>query len=130
MRASPSWRGVLVACALSFSAGAGVMFAQQQSPQTRREPQFENEQLKVWKSIILPNQPLTQHRHDHGRALVALTDGVLDVVDPTGTVRTTYRWEKGRAYWLGADPPGETHADVNNTGQPIEVIVVELKNDR
>ena len=125
-----SWRGALITGALSFSAGAAAMYAQQQTQQTRREPQFENEHLKVWKSIIMPNQPLTQHRHDHGRALVALTDGVLDVVDPKGRTVHTYRWEKGRAYWLGADPPGETHADVNNTGQPIEVIVVELKQDR
>jgi hypothetical protein len=35
--------------------------------------QFENEHLKVWKTIILPNQPLNLHRHDHGRALIALT---------------------------------------------------------
>jgi hypothetical protein len=125
-----SLRSAVIACSVSFLLGAGAVVAQQRAPQTRREPQFENEHLKVWKSIILPNQPLTQHRHDHGRALVALTDGVLDVVDPAGRVTTTYRWEKGKAYWLDADPPGETHADVNNTTQPIEVIVVELKNDR
>jgi beta-alanine degradation protein BauB len=130
MPSTLSWRRALLACVVSFSAGAGAVYAQQQTQQTRREPQFENAHLKVWKSIILPNQPLTQHRHDHGRALVALTDGVLDVVSPTGKTLTTYRWEKGRAYWLDADPAGETHADVNNTGQPIEVIVVELKNDR
>ncbi|WP_337172825.1 hypothetical protein [Gemmatimonas aurantiaca] len=122
--------GIVVAASLlSFAAGAGVMRAQQQSA-TRREPQFENSELKVWKSIIMPNQPLTQHRHEHGRALVALTDGTLDVVNPAGKTVNTYKWEKGKAYWLGADPKGETHADVNNTRQPIEVIVVELKNDR
>lgn len=122
--------GIVVAASLlSFAAGAGVMRAQQQSA-TRREPQFENSELKVWKSIIMPNQPLTQHRHEHGRALVALTDGTLDVVNPAGKTVNTYKWEKGKAYWLGVDPKGETHADVNNTRQPIEVIVVELKNDR
>ena len=86
--------------------------------------------MKVWKSIIEPNQPLSQHRHDHGRALIALTDGVLDVVDPSGKVLATYNWEKGKAYWLGVDPPNETHADVNKSGKTIEVIVVELKRDR
>jgi len=120
----------LIACALSFAAGAGLVLAQQQQPTTRREPQFENDHMKVWKSIIMPRQPLTQHRHDHGRALIALTDGVLKVVDPNGKVTTTYHWEKGKAYWLGVDPPGETHADVNETDKPIEVIVVELKKDR
>ena len=116
---------------LSFVAGAGAMWAQQQNPAgTRREPQFENEHVKVWKSIIMPNQPLALHRHDHGRALIALTDGPLDVTDASGKTMSTYTWEKGKAYWLGADPPGTTHADVNRLDRPIEVIVVELKNDR
>jgi hypothetical protein len=121
---------IAVACTLSFVAGAAAMWAQQQAQQTRREPQFENDHVRAWKSIIMPNQPLTQHRHDHGRALIALTDGVLKVVDKDGKVTKTYNWERGKAYWLDVDPAGETHADVNETTRPIEVIVVELKNDR
>ena len=123
-------RRTLLVGVLSFAAGAGVMWAQQQTPTTRREPQFENEHVKVWKSIIQPNQPLSLHRHDHGRALIALTDGPLDVTDSTGKTMSTYKWEKGKAYWLGADPPGTRHADVNRLDRPIEVIVVELKKDR
>jgi hypothetical protein len=61
---------------------------------------------------------------------VALTDGVLDVVDPSGKRIDQYRWQAGKAYWLDKDPPNTTHADVNNSGKVIEVIVVELKNDR
>lgn len=123
-------RSVLVGT-LSFLAGAGAMWAQQQDPsKTRREPQFENEHMRVWKSIIMPNQPLALHRHDHGRALIALTDGPLDVVNADGKTLSTYMWEKGKAYWLAADPKGETHADVNRLDRPIEVIVVELKKDQ
>lgn len=117
-----------VAC---FVAGAGLTWAGRQAPAvTRREPQFENEEVRVWKSIIQPRQPLSLHRHDHGRALIALVGGKLDVVDSAGKVLDSYDWETGKAYWLGADPPGQRHADVNNTSRPIEVIVVELKNDR
>jgi beta-alanine degradation protein BauB len=123
-------RAIAITAALSFMAGAGAMLAQQQSQQaSRREAQFENAELKVWKSIIMPKQPLALHRHDHGRALIALTDGVLDVVDQNGTRLDTYTWTKGKAYWLGVDPPGQQHADVNNSDKPVEVIVVELKND-
>jgi len=126
----PRSRSILIML-ISFMAGAGVMWAQQQAQSsTRREPQFENEHLRVWKSIIMPNQPLTQHRHEHGRALIALKGGRLKVVDPQGKVTNTYDWETGKAYWLGVDPPGQTHADVNETPEPIEVIVVELKRDR
>jgi quercetin dioxygenase-like cupin family protein len=124
-------RPTVVACCLSFVAGASVMWAQQQAQtQTRREPQFENEHVRVWKSIIMPKQPLSQHRHEHGRALIALTGGQLTVVDQDARPIHTYNWEAGKAYWLDADPPGQTHADVNNTARPIEVIVVELKRDR
>ena len=120
---------VAAACVLSFVAGIVATTFQQQR-QSRREPQFENEHMRVWKSYIEPNQPLGQHRHEHGRALIALTDGVVDVVDPAGKVLSTYNWERGKAYWLDFDPPNTTHADVNKSGKTIEVIVVELKKDR
>lgn len=94
---------------------------------TRREAQFENDQVRVWKTIIAPRQPLSFHRHDNNRVLIALTDGHVRVMDTSAKELTTYRWERGRAYWLEADPPGKTHADANDTNQPIEVIVVELK---
>lgn len=100
-----------------------------QELQTRRAPQFENEHVKVWKSIILPDQPLRMHRHEHARALIALTDATLDIVQDSGKTETVH-WEAGKAYWLTHDEPDTMHADVNNTDQPIEVIVVELKNDR
>ena len=121
-------RFVLVA-SLGIGAGAGATWSQGPA-RTRREPQFENDQVRVWKSLIQPKQPLSLHRHDHGRALISLNGGKLDVVDSTGKIVHTYNWEAGKAYWLDADAPGTTHADVNNTAQPIEVIVVELKKDR
>ena len=83
-----------------FAAGIAVGAWQQQAATTRREPQFENEHVKVWKSIILPNQPLTLHRHDHGRTIVALKGGTLDVVDGKGQTRQKMTWESGKAYWL------------------------------
>jgi len=120
--------GVLIGVFLTGVAAGALQ--QQAASGTRREPQFENEHVRVWKSIIMPNQPLTLHRHDHGRALIALTDGVLNLVDKDNKPLETYRWEKGKAYWLGANAPGEMHAEVNRTAKPIEVIVVELKKDQ
>jgi hypothetical protein len=38
-------------------------------------------------------------------------------------------WESGKAYWLDADPAGTQHGDLNKGKEPMEVIVVELKND-
>jgi hypothetical protein len=127
----PFSRSISVACVLCFVAGAGVVWAQQQvQAASRREAQFDNAQVSVWKSVIMPKQPLTLHRHDHGRVLVALTDGQLKVVDKNGKVLDTFNLKAGKAMWLGVDPPGQMHADVNHGPRPIEVIVVQLKNDR
>ena len=110
-----------------FAAGVAVGALQQQATGTRREPQFENEHVRVWKSIIMPNQPLALHRHDHGRTIVALKGGTLDVVDGQSKTMKTMVWETGKAYWLDKDPAGEMHGDMNRGKEPMEVIVVEMK---
>ena len=93
---------------------------------TARTPQFENEHVEVWKSVIVPNQPLTMHRHDNPRTIIALKGGTLRVVNEAGE-SYDMMWETGKAYWLDADPPGELHGDVNEGPEPVEVIVVQLK---
>ncbi len=109
--------------------GAGVVIGQQAAA-SRREPQFENSEVQVWKSIVMPSQPLALHRHDHGRALISLNGGMLNVVDGNGKVMDTYKLEAGKAMWLEADKAGTQHADVNPGKAPVEVIVVQLKNDK
>jgi quercetin dioxygenase-like cupin family protein len=111
---------------IALAIAVPVLTMTQQQSATRRIPQFENDDVRAWKSIIAPRQPLTMHRHDHGRAIIALVGGTLTIVEESGEKRTV-TWETGKAYWLPADPPGRRHADVNETDKPIEVIVVELK---
>lgn len=115
--------GVVVGAVL----GVAATLAAQTAPQgTRREPQFDNPYVKAWKSIIMPNQPLSMHRHEHPRALIALTGGTVDITQKSGESERVV-WETGKAYWLTADKPGTTHADINVGTAPIEVIVVELQ---
>ena len=114
---------IAVVCASGVAVGA----LQQQASGTRREPQFENANVRVWKSIIMPNQPLALHRHDFGRTIVALKGGTLDVVDANGNTMKQLVWETGKAYWLDADPPNEQHGDLNRTKEPIEVMVIEMR---
>ena len=112
--------------AVVFAAGVAVGARQQQAT-TRREPQFENENVQVWKSIIVPNQPLALHRHDFGRTIVALKGGTLDIVNAKGETMKKLTWETGKAYWLDKDPAGEQHGDLNRGTEPIEVIVVQQR---
>ena len=112
--------------AVVFAAGVAVGARQQQAT-TRREPQFENADVQVWKSIIMPNQPLALHRHDFGRTIVALKGGTLDIVNANGETVKRMTWETGKAYWLDKDPAGEQHGDLNRGTEPIEVIVVQQR---
>ena len=122
LRRSIFW--VLAAIVATGTAGAALQTA---ATGTRREPQFDNDHVRVWKSTILPNQPLSLHRHDHGRTIVVLEGGTLDVVNAAGQTQTKLTWETGKAYWLDADPPNQQHADVNRGTKPIEVMVVEMR---
>lgn len=119
--------GAVAAIGTIFAAGVAVG---QQAGTSRREPQFENSEVQVWKSIISPGTPLGLHRHDHGRALISLNGGTLNVVDGAGKVLDVYKLEAGKAMWLDADKAGTQHADVNPGTTPVEVIVVQLKNDK
>lgn len=99
------------------------------SPETQRIPQFENEHVKVWRSVISPNVPLPLHRHEHGRVIIALQGGTMKIEEQTGASETQV-WETGKAYWLPANPPNTMHRDINVGDQPIEVMVVEVKGDK
>lgn len=113
----------LGAVALAF--GAGFAFAQVGS-KTGRETQFDNAEVKVWKSVILPNSPLPLHRHEHPRVIVALAGGTMKILEDSGRSEL-HEWQTGKAYWLPANAPGTQHQDVNVGDKPIEVMVVELQ---
>jgi len=38
-------------------------------------PQFENSDVKVWKTILAPHENFGIHRHEHGKVVMALKDG-------------------------------------------------------
>ena len=115
-----------IAVVLAIFATVVVMHSQQGG--TQRFPQFENEDVKVWKSVVYPNAPLTMHRHDHPRVIIALKGGTMKIVEKTGESEE-HPWETGHAYWLPANPADTQHADVNAGKDPIEVMVVELEKE-
>ena len=120
---------ILIPFSLILFGTAMIMPAKAQNA-TYRVPMFENDEVKVWKTVIVPNSPLSMHRHEHGRTIVVLKGGMLTIQQDTGEKRTV-DWKTGQAYWLDADPPGKKmHADVNETKETIEVMVIEGKKDK
>ena len=98
-----------------------------QTSQAQRTPQFENADVRVWKTVVPPNAPLTMHTHEHPRVIIALSGGTMKVVYEDGTSEV-HQWETGKAYWLSTEEGKKRHADANQGAKPIEVMVVELKN--
>ena len=125
MRLSPRQIPLFALVALIGFAWAGRA-SDRTAAGTGRTPQFENEEVKVWKSVVMPNSPLPLHRHEHPRVLVALVGGTMKIVQQDGSSET-HEWQSGRSYWLPANAPGTLHTDVNAGERPIEVMVVELK---
>jgi hypothetical protein len=122
-------RWIGISFVLGVLLGVGVVRSQQSAAGTQRIVQFENDDVKVWKSIVVPHAPLTMHRHEHGRVIIAIKGGTMKIVEQSGASEA-HVWESGKAYWLPANAPGTMHADVNAGDQPIEVMVVELKKDK
>jgi quercetin dioxygenase-like cupin family protein len=89
-------------------------------------PQFDNAAVTVWKTILAPHEKLGMHRHEHGRVVVALKGGTLTIPQDDGGSHKLVL-ETGRAYWLDADPPGKLHGDYNDSGQPLEMMVIEVR---
>ena len=111
----------LLASALLFAAT--LPLAPQES---LRVPQFENDDVRVWRTTVMPNAPLALHRHEHPRVIIPLAGGTITVRQQSGASEI-HQWETGKAYWLGVDPPGQLHVDIAAGPKPIEVMVVELK---
>lgn len=112
-----------------LSTSALISQVEHKVAQSQRTPQFDNDAVKVWKTVVLPNQPLAMHHHDHPRIIIALSGGTMNIVDPSGHVEP-HIWETGKAYWLPANPPNTLHSDVNAGDKPMEVMVVELEKEK
>lgn len=95
--------------------------------ESKKELQFENDKVKVWKTTIPPNDNLKMHRHDHARVVVGLKGGKLNRIEQTGQ-RSDLVFETGKAYWLDKDPVGQLHGDVNVSPEAVEVMLIEFKD--
>ena len=75
---------ISISFVLGVLLGTGIVRSQQSATATQRIVQFENDDVKVWKSVVVPNAPLTMHRHEHGRVIIALKGGTMKIVEQSG----------------------------------------------
>ena len=93
-----------------------------------RIPQFSNEKVNIWETILYPGktQSLKMHHHYYDRVLIALDDGVIQVTNDQGRSHLL-ALKKNKTYFLKKDIPHEKHIDVNITQHPIRVMIIELR---
>jgi glucose/arabinose dehydrogenase len=121
-------RAAVILALILACVGASVsqQTSSQQTRQLTRIPQFENDDVSVWKTTVPPNVPLVMHTHEHPRVIVALTGGAMKTVYENGPTEV-HQWEAGKAYWGSLEEGKKPHADANTGDKPIEVMVIELK---
>lgn len=91
------------------------------------ETQFENEQMSVAKVTIQPYEEIEPHRDEHPQVVIALKGGTITRLEVDGQ-ETEIHFPTGAAVMCEADPEDELHASVNNSPEPVELIVIQLKD--
>jgi quercetin dioxygenase-like cupin family protein len=84
--------------------------------------EFENDQVRVFRVHYGPHEMSAMHEHQLKRIMVYLTDGTTRVTNADGKVETGTH-KAGDILQGGA----AKHSEENMTGNPIEVVVTELK---
>ena|SRR5258708_6218209 len=105
----------------------GCILAAPPANVTQRIPQFENDDILVWKTTIYPKSPLKMHHHGDARLVVGVKGGRLKKLESTGEI-SYLDFPTGTVTWVAPDPPQTEHACINETDEPIEIMVIQFKN--
>lgn len=90
------------------------------------EVQFEDDRICVAKAKILPNEEIGLHRDTCRQIIVALQGGTITRLEANGTT-TDVAFPTGIAVLRDVDPPDELHKSVNKGTDPVELIIIHLK---
>lgn len=85
--------------------------------------EFENDQVRVIRARMGPNESVPMHAHTLDRVTVFLTDQNIRSTGLDGKVAVT-RHKAGEAIWSGPT----THKEENLNATPFEVIAIEIKD--
>lgn len=91
------------------------------------EPQFENDQICVARAKIQPNEEIGLHRDAYPQIVIALKGGTITRLEANGQV-TDVKFPTGVAVVRNPDPENELHKSVNKSSQPIELVIIQLKD--
>jgi hypothetical protein len=91
------------------------------------EVQFENDQVHVAKAKIMGNEEIGLHRDVYPQVVIALKGGTITRLESDGRL-TGVEFPTGTPVFRKPDPENELHRSVNNSSDPVELIIIQLKN--
>jgi len=89
--------------------------------------QFENEQISIVKAKISPYEETSPYSDIYPQVVIALKGGTITRLEADGRV-TEVIFPTGTAVFLKVDTEKEPHRSINNSSEPVELILIELKN--
>lgn len=91
------------------------------------ELQFENDQICVARFQIEAKEEIGLHRDAYPQIVVALKGGTITRFEADGEV-THVEFPTGVAVIRNPDPENELHKAQNESTEPVELIIIQLKN--
>lgn len=108
---------LLLACLLSMGLQA-----------VEYELQFENDQISIARIKVQAHEELGLHRDAYPSVVVGLQGGTITRLEANGE-KTDVNFPTNVAVFREADPENELHKSVNNSSEPVEVIIIQFKNN-
>lgn len=90
-------------------------------------PQFENDQISIARVKVEPNEEIGLHRDAYSQVVIAIKGGTITRIEADGSF-TDVQFPTGVAVIRDPDPENELHKSLNASSEPIELIVIQLKN--
>lgn len=101
------------------------VYAKDASCATQRKVFIDQDDVKVWRTTICPNERLAFHTHDHARIAISNVSGILEVISQDGGVKRI-EFTKGVPVYLSLEQGQSPHQDVNVGQYPMDITIVEL----
>lgn len=86
----------------------------------------ENDSVSISHVKIMPYEEIGLHRDAYPQIVVALQGGMITRLEADGS-KVNVDFPTGQAVSRDVDPPDQLHKSVNNSPNPVELIIIQLK---
>lgn len=91
--------------------------------------QFENEDVCVSYVKIMPYEQISDHYDALPSVVVALKGGTITRLEADGSI-TQVEFPTGKSVFRPSEAPDKIHKSANQSNEPIEMIIMQLKHSK